>query len=91
MFKKLQKHAGEVLEFPSDVLDDGPRITVMGRREIIVEYFEEVIIFSNEEIMLKTPSGKLTLRGRDFILTTVLQSEIHIKGTLIELSFEEGV
>ena len=91
MLKRLQKHAGEILEFPSDVLDNGPRITIMGRSEIIVEYYEEVIIFSDEEIMLKTPAGNLILRGQGFVLTTVLQTEIHIKGTLSQLSFEEGV
>lgn len=91
MFKKLQKHVGEALEFSSDILDNGPRITIMGRSEIIIEYFQEVIQFSDEEIALKTPVGKLVITGKGFVLTTVLQTEIHIKGTLLQLSFEEEV
>lgn len=91
MFKKLHKHVGEVLEFPSDVLDNGPRITIMGRNEMVVEYFEEVVLFSNEEIVLKTPVGRLVIRGREFVLTTVLQTEIHIKGSLSQMGFEEEV
>lgn len=90
MFKKLQKHAGEALEFPPDVLDSGPRITIMGQSEMTVEYFKEVILFSNEEIILKTPVGKLSIRGKDFVLTTVLETEIHLKGRILGLSFEEG-
>lgn len=88
MFKKLQKHAGEVLEFPPDVLDKGPRVTIMGRSEMVVEYFKEVILFSNEEIILKTPVGKLSIRGKDFVLTTVLDTEINLKGQISSLSFE---
>ena len=91
MFKKLQRNVGEVLELPSDVLDNGPRITVMGRNEMMIEYFLEVILFSDEEIILKTPVGKLIIRGKGFVLTTVLQTEIHIKGSLSQLSFEEEV
>ncbi len=91
MFKKLQKHVGEALEFSSDILDSGPRITIMGRSEVMVEYFQEVIQFSDEEIALKTPVGKIVIRGKDFVLTTVLQTEIHIKGSLLQLSFEEEV
>ncbi len=91
MFKKIQKHAGEILEFPSDVLDNGPRITIMGRNEIIIEYFEEVVLFSDEEIVLKTPVGRLVIRGNGFVLTTVLQTEIHIKGNLGQLGFAEEV
>lgn len=90
MFKKLQKHVGEVLEFPSDVLDNGPKITIMGRNEVRIEYFKEVIFFSNEEILLQTPVGKLSIQGKDFVLTVVLQTEIQLKGQLSGLSFEEG-
>jgi sporulation protein YqfC len=89
MFKKLQKQAGEVLELPSAVLDKGPRITIMGRWEMTVEYFKEVILFSNEEIILKTPAGRLSIRGKDFVLTTVLDTEINLKGQISGLSFEE--
>ncbi|NLI91646.1 MAG: sporulation protein [Peptococcaceae bacterium] len=90
MFKKLQKQAGEVLEFPSDILDGGPKITLMGRSEMIVEYFQDVILFSNEEIILKTPQGKLSIRGKSFVLTTVLDTEIHLHGQISQLSFGEG-
>lgn len=89
MFKKLQKQAGEVLEFPPDVLDKGPRVTIMGRNEMTVEYFQEVIYFSDEEIILKIPSGKLCIRGSKFVLTTVLPTELHLKGQIFGLSFEE--
>lgn len=89
MLKKLQKQASEVLEIPPDVLNKGPRITIMGRNEMLVEYFTEVILFSNEEIILKTPVGKLSIRGKDFVLTTVLATEINLKGRISGLSFEE--
>lgn len=91
MFKRLQKNVGEVLELSSDILDNGPRITIMGRNEIMVEYYEEVVQFSDEEITLKTPAGNVVIKGKGFVLTTVLQTEIHIKGSLLQLSFEEEV
>lgn len=92
MLKKIQKQAGEVLEFPSDVLVEGPKVTIMGRAEIIVEYFQEVIQFSEEEIILKTAEGKLVMKGKGFVLTAVLPTEIHVKGKIFYLSFtEEGL
>ena len=90
MFKKLQKHAGEILEFPSDVLDNGPKITIVGRSEMTIEYFQEVILFSDDEIILKTPEGKLAIRGKKFVLTTVLPTEIKLKGRISQVTFEEG-
>jgi sporulation protein YqfC len=90
MFKKIQKHASEVLEFPADVLDNGPRIIIMGRNKMTVEYFTEVVQFTNEEIILKTPVGRLKIQGQEFVLSTVLQTEIHLEGQIFGLSFEEG-
>jgi len=89
MFKKLQKYTGEILEFPSDVLEGGPRITIVRRSEMLVEYFQEVILFSDEEIILKTSEGRLVIRGRNFVLTTVSPTEINLKGTIDWVSFEE--
>jgi sporulation protein YqfC len=91
MFKKLQKHAGEVLEFPSDILGNEPKITIIGRTEMIIEYFLEVVLFSDQEIILKTASGKLSIKGKGFVLALLLQTEIHVKGEITQLSFEEEV
>ncbi|AHF09210.1 MULTISPECIES: YabP/YqfC family sporulation protein [Dehalobacter] len=90
MLKRLQKHAGEILEFPTDVLNNGPKITIIGRSEIIIEYFDEVVGFSDQEITLQTSEGKLCLNGDKFILTTVQDHEINIRGRLTGLSFGEG-
>ncbi|RNC29886.1 MAG: hypothetical protein AWM53_00106 [Candidatus Dichloromethanomonas elyunquensis] len=90
VFKKLQRQAGEVLEFPSDILDSGPKITIMGRSGMTIEYFRDVILFSNQEIILKTPQGKLSIKGKNFVLNTVLETEIHLQGQIDQISFEEG-
>ncbi|WP_368293165.1 YabP/YqfC family sporulation protein [Dehalobacter sp. TBBPA1] len=90
MLKRLQKHAGEILEFPTDVLNNGPKITIIGRSEIIIEYFDEVVGFSDQEITLQTSEGKLCLNGDKFILTTVQDHEINIRGRLTGLGFGEG-
>jgi sporulation protein YqfC len=90
VLKRLQKHAGEILEFPTDVLNNGPKITIIGRSEIIIEYFDEVVGFSDQEITLQTSEGKLCLNGDKFILTTVQDHEINIRGRLTGLSFGEG-
>ncbi|ADY56713.1 sporulation protein YqfC [Syntrophobotulus glycolicus DSM 8271] len=89
MLKKLTKAAGEVLEFPADIAGKGPKITVLGRHEIIVEYYREVIEFSEQKIELDTTDGKLSIRGSGFVLTAVLPTEIHIKGIFHHLSLEE--
>ncbi|MGI5901676.1 MAG: YabP/YqfC family sporulation protein [Desulfitobacteriia bacterium] len=90
MFKKLQKQAGEILEFPSDILGQGPKITIIGRSEMIVEHYKEVIHFGAEEIILSTAEGNVVIKGRELVILTVLPTEINLKGRLLQVSFEEG-
>lgn len=90
MFKKIQEQAGKILEFPPDVLDNGPKVTVLGQSEIIIEEYEEVAGFSESEIIIQTSLGKLTLQGNKLILSSVADTEIRIKGRISGLFFGEG-
>ncbi|UWG96852.1 YabP/YqfC family sporulation protein [Dehalobacter sp. DCM] len=90
MFKKIQEQAGKILEFPPDVLDNGPKVTVLGRSEIIIEDYLEVTGFSDSEITVRTSLGKLTMQGETLVLSSVADMEIHIKGRISGLFFEEG-
>lgn len=90
MFEKLQKSVGDALEFPPDVAGDGPKITITGRQQVLVENYISILSFTNEEICLETLEGQLWLMGKNFVLKTILPSELHIEGELVSLSFAGG-
>ena len=90
MFDKLSKNVGEVLDFPPDVAGNGPRITITGRQEILVENYLEIIEFTEEEIHLDTTEGELIFNGKGFVLKTVLATELRIGGELISLTYRGG-
>lgn len=90
MFKKIQEQAGKILEFPPDVLENGPKVTVLGQSEIIIEDYDEVAGFSENEIIMQTSLGKLTLQGDKLTLSSIADTEIRIKGRITGLFFEEG-
>lgn len=90
MLDKLSKSVGDALEFPPDVAGTGPKITITGREQITVENYGAIIAFSPEEIKLDTAVGELSMCGREFVLKTILTTELYIEGTLITLSFDGG-
>jgi sporulation protein YqfC len=90
MFDKLSKNVGEVLDFPPDVVGNGPRITITGRHEILVENYLEIIEFTEEEIRLDTTEGELVFAGKEFVLKTVLATELRIGGELSSLTYKGG-
>ncbi|NLO97578.1 MAG: sporulation protein, partial [Peptococcaceae bacterium] len=42
------------------------------------------------EIILSTSEGKVVVRGKEFVLTTVQPTEVHLQGWIKQLSFEEN-
>lgn len=90
MIGKFQKKVGEVLDFPPDVVGEGPKITITGRSKILVENFKVILNFSEEEIRLDTAEGEVRFRGKGLMLASILSTELRIEGELTSLSFERG-
>lgn len=90
MFKKIQNSVGEVLDFPPDVVGEGPRITITGRKQIVVENYTSIINFSEEEIRIETAEGDIYFKGKGLMLKVILAAELQIEGELTSFSFGGG-
>ena len=90
MFKKLQTSVGDILDFPPDVAGAGPKITISGRREILVENYTSIVDFSEEEIRLETREGDICFKGKGLELKVILSTELRIEGELSSFSFKGG-
>ncbi|KGK88771.1 sporulation protein [Desulfosporosinus sp. HMP52] len=90
MFKKIQTSVGEVLDFPPDVVGEGPKITITGKREIMVENYISILNFSEEEIRLETADGDIFFRGKGLMLKVILATELQIEGELSSFWFDGG-
>ena len=90
MFKKFQASVGDILDFPPDVVGKGPKITITGRHQIMVENYLSIVSFSEEEIRLETAEGDVLLGGKGLVLKVILVTELRIEGELSSLSFVRG-
>lgn len=90
MFHQFQRNLGEVLDLPPDVLGDSPKITIFGRRQVVVENYRGIMFFSEEEVILETSDGELCLRGQGLALQAVLLTEIRISGELSSVAYQGG-
>ena len=90
MFKKFQKSVGDILDFPPEVVGEGPKITITGRRQILVENYVSIVNFSEEEIRLETAGGDVCFGGKGLVLKVILSTELRIEGELSSISFVGG-
>lgn len=90
MFKKIQTSVGDILDFPPDVAGEGPKITIIGRRQILVENYISIVNFSDKEIRLETADGDVCFGGEGLVLKVLLPTELRIEGEISSLSYEGG-
>lgn len=90
MFKKIQTSMSEVLDFPPDAVGEGPKITISGRGQVLVENYDSIVNFSETEIRLETAEGDVYVRGSELVLTAILSTELRIEGKLSSLTFGDG-
>ena len=90
MFKKIQTSVGDILDFQPDVAGEGPKITITGRLQILVENYVSIVNFSDKEIRLETAEGDVCFAGKGLVLKVLLPTELRIEGEISSLSFEGG-
>lgn len=87
--EKLNDWLVKNVELPADVVMDLPRITIIGQFHIYIENHGGVLAFSNEELRLRLQRGQLVIKGRNFVLKTILPEEILLEGKIVEVKYLE--
>ena len=87
--KRNRRIAGTLgtLGLPEDLLPGVPRITVVGRGQMLLENMGGVCAYSLEEASFYTGQGVLTVRGKGLLLRELGESRVLLQGELKSWSF----
>jgi sporulation protein YqfC len=77
----------EMLEMPKDVTLGEAIITLIGKREILIENYKGIIEYNDEYIKIATKNGNIQLNGTNFIVTYLTNEEIKITGDITKINY----
>lgn len=75
------------MELPQDVMMDLPRITMIGQIHIYIENHRGLLAFSDKELRLLLKQGQLLIRGKAFVIKTILPEEILLEGKIDSVTY----
>ncbi|MBP0723589.1 sporulation protein YqfC [Bacillus sp. RG28] len=91
MLKKLGQNiknwVSNKMDLPPDVLLELPRITMIGQLHIYIENHRGLLVYSDKELRLLLKNGQLLIKGKDFVLKTMLPEEILLEGVIEHVYF----
>jgi sporulation protein YqfC len=93
-FFMAKKWAGRVrnwmakkMDLPQDVIMDLPRITMIGQIHVYIENHRGLLVFTDKELRLLLKQGQLLIKGKSFVIKTILPEEILLEGKIDQVVY----
>jgi sporulation protein YqfC len=83
--RKLRKWTAAILDLPQDVVQDIPRITIIGNIQLSVENHRGVLHFSPDLLRLATERGELEVAGADLVIRSIGSEVVYVEGNISEV------
>ncbi|SDM88669.1 sporulation protein YqfC [Paenibacillus sp. yr247] len=85
--RKWNQFTAKILDLPQDVVQDLPRITMIGNVQLYVENHRGVLHFSSENLKLELTKGTLEVFGRHLVIRAILSEEVFIEGLIDNVKY----
>ncbi|MEH7074089.1 sporulation protein YqfC [Neobacillus drentensis] len=85
--QKVRNWMAEKMDLPQDVMMDLPRITMIGQIHVYIENHRGLLVFTDKELRLLLKQGQLLIKGKSFVIKTILPEEILLEGKIDQVVY----
>lgn len=85
--RKWNQFTAKLLDLPQDVVQDLPRITMIGNVQLYLENHRGIQQFSESHLTLKLSKGKLEIVGKNLIIRQIFTEEVFIEGIIEDIKY----
>lgn len=89
--KKNFRRIDNILEMPTEVYTNDPKITIVGFSEIVIENYKGILEYEDFFIRIKTFIGILNINGFNMTLEKMTDDDIKICGDIESIDIEKTV
>jgi sporulation protein YqfC len=85
--QRVRSWMAKTMDLPQDVMMDLPRITMIGQIHIYIENHRGLLTFTDKELRLLLKQGQLLIKGKAFVIKTILPEEILLEGKIDQVTY----
>jgi sporulation protein YqfC len=85
--QRVRNWMANKMDLPQDVMMDLPRITMIGQIHIYIENHRGLLAFTDKELRLMLKQGQLLIKGKSFVIKTILPEEILLQGKIDQVIY----
>ena len=85
---KKNSRINDILELPSEVTSNKPKITIVGFEEMLIENYKSILEYEEFYIKINTYIGAININGFNLRLKEMTGDDIMVLGKIDSLDFE---
>ena len=79
---KIKREMSDILEIPSDVLMDLPKIILLGDVQVFIENHRGIVEYSSDRVRIHVKEYEVVIIGENLRLKNVFTDEIQVEGKI---------
>ncbi|NMA65432.1 MAG: sporulation protein YqfC [Clostridiaceae bacterium] len=84
----ISEKLARIFEIPGDVIGGNPKVTAIGRGEVLIENFKGIMDFKVGMIRINTNNGVIKITGKDLKIREITSEEIIIGGKISNIDYD---
>jgi sporulation protein YqfC len=85
--KRVKRQMSDMLEIPSDIILDLPKVVMFGDIQLFIENHRGIIEYSQENVRVNVGDYEVAVTGEDLLLRNILPDEICLEGRIKGVRF----
>lgn len=85
--KKIAETVAQKWGVPTEVLMDLPRIQIAGNREMFVENYKKILVYTPAQITLDCKNSPVSIFGEKMCIAEITSDRIFIQGVIEKVVF----
>jgi sporulation protein YqfC len=86
--RRIKRQMSDILEIPSDVMLDLPKIVIVGNLQVFIENHRGIVEYTSETVRINVSEYEVVVKGEDLLLRNILPEEISVDGKIAGVYFE---
>ena len=78
----------EMLKLPEDLVYKEPIVTMVGRRQLRIENYQNLLEYQTDKIVVRIQQCKLVIFGKHLEIVCYTNDEMYISGQIHHISYE---
>lgn len=88
MPNRFKKKVNRLLDMPSEIILNTPKITLDSNEEIWIENYKGIIEYCDELIRINTLDFTVVIEGKSLVINYMTKEEISISGNIVSVVYD---